>query len=345
MSLLFPGTSHSSLAESIAKRYKFTLGKCEIKKFSCGETYVKILEHVRGTECFIVQTITKSANDDLMETYLLADALRRHDAERITAIIPHFGYARQDRRASLGEPISAQLVAKLLVASGVTNIITFDLHSDQIEGFFTTPVDNLHCYQLFADYFQKKQLPDPVIVVPDTGAAKLADRLTRVFASPMAILHKTRPAHHKVSHTHLVGDVKNKTVILFDDMTDTGGSICSAKNEVIGATRIDESGNIWTKVSIVSNTYNQIYGQWVTNAIGYERVVYQDSNLDYIIGGIYYRPYYWDGAFQIQRSLYMDDILYTISPSIVKANELIGLNELNKVDLGYSQQVYNGVFY
>ncbi|OGY74998.1 MAG: hypothetical protein A2249_04015 [Candidatus Jacksonbacteria bacterium RIFOXYA2_FULL_44_7] len=233
MSLLFPGTSHSSLAESIAKRYKFTLGKCEIKKFSCGETYVKILEHVRGTECFIVQTITKSANDDLMETYLLADALRRHDAERITAIIPHFGYARQDRRASLGEPISAQLVAKLLVASGVTNIITFDLHSDQIEGFFTTPVDNLHCYQLFADYFQKKQLPDPVIVVPDTGAAKLADRLTRVFASPMAILHKTRPAHHKVSHTHLVGDVKNKTVILFDDMIDTGGSICSAKNEGI----------------------------------------------------------------------------------------------------------------
>src|SRR3989338_880115 len=233
MSLLFPGTSHSSLAESIAKRYKFTLGKCEIKKFSCGETYVKILEHVRGTERFIVQTITKSANDDLMETYLLADALRRHDAERITAIIPHFGYARQDRRASLGEPISAQLVAKLLVASGVTNIITFDLHSDQIEGFFTTPVDNLHCYQLFADYFQKKQLPDPVIVVPDTGAAKLADRLTKLFASPMAILHKTRPAHHKVSHTHLVGDVKNKTVILFDDMIDTGGSICSAKNEVI----------------------------------------------------------------------------------------------------------------
>ena len=129
--------------------------------------------------------------------------------------------------------------------------------------------------------------------------------------------------------------IENKTEIKYG----------AAKNEVIGATRIDESGNIWTKVSIVSNTYNQIYGQWVTNAIGYERVVYQDSNLDYIIGGIYYRPYYWDGAFQIQRSLYMDDILYTISPSIVKANELIGLNELNKVDLGYSQQVYNGVFY
>ncbi len=233
MPLLFSGTSHPSLAKSIAKRYNLALGKCEIKKFSCGETYVKLEERARGEECFILQTITSRANDDLMETYLLADALRRHDAERITAIIPHFGYARQDRRASLGEPISAQLVAKLLVASGVTNIITFDLHSDQIEGFFTTPVDNLHCYQLFADYFQKKQLSDPVIVVPDTGAAKLADRLTRVFNCPMAILHKTRPAHNEVSHTHLVGDVKDKTVILFDDMIDTGGSICSAKDEVI----------------------------------------------------------------------------------------------------------------
>lgn len=233
MTFLFSGTSHPALTQSIAKRYQLTLGKCEIKKFSCGETYVKIHERVRGEECFVVQTITSRANDDLIELYLLADALKRHDAARITAIIPHFGYARQDRRAEIGEPISAQLIAALLVAAGITHVIAFDLHSDQIEGFFSVPVDNLHCYQLFADYFAKKRLSDPIIVVPDTGAAKLADRLTRVWNVPMAVLYKIRPAHHKVTHTHLVGDVKSKTVILFDDMIDTGGSICAAKDSLI----------------------------------------------------------------------------------------------------------------
>lgn len=233
MSFLFSGTSHPKLAESIAKRYNLTLGKCEIKKFSCGETYVKLNERARGEECFILQTTTSQVNDELMELFLLVDALKRHDAARVTAIIPHFSYARQDRRAAMGEPISAQLVATLLVASGITHAITFDLHSDQIEGFFTIPVDNLHCYQLFADYFANKSLPDPIIVVPDTGAAKLGSRLSRAINSPMAILHKTRPAHQEVARTHLVGDVKGKTVILFDDMIDTAGSILAAKEAVI----------------------------------------------------------------------------------------------------------------
>ncbi|MBI4359983.1 MAG: ribose-phosphate diphosphokinase [Candidatus Jacksonbacteria bacterium] len=240
MPLLFSGTSHPSLAKSIAKRYKIALGKCEIKKFSCGETYVKLDERVRGEECFILQTTSSRVNDCFMELYLLADALCRHDASLVTAIIPHFSYARQDRRAAMGEPISAQLVSKLLVASGVTNVISFDLHSDQIEGFFSVPVDNLHCYHLFAEYFLKKRLSDPVIVVPDTGAAKLADRLTRLLKAPIAIFHKTRPRHQKAEHTHLVGDVKGKTVILFDDMIDTGGSICAAKDEVIARGALPE---------------------------------------------------------------------------------------------------------
>src|SRR3989338_1079705 len=136
MPFLFPGTSHIELAKKIAHSYNFTLGKCVIKKFSCGETYVKLEESVRGQSCYIAQTITNSANDDLVEIFLLADALCRHDACEITLIIPHFGYARQDRRAVMGEAISAKLVANLIVSSGVDKIIAFDLHSDQIEGFF-----------------------------------------------------------------------------------------------------------------------------------------------------------------------------------------------------------------
>jgi ribose-phosphate pyrophosphokinase len=140
---------------------------------------------------------------------------------------------RQDRGAAFGEPISARVVANMLVRAGINHIITFDLHSDQIEGFFSVPVDNLKCYSLFADYFKKKKLPNPVIVAPDAGAAKIARRLADLIECPMAILHKRRPGHHKIEHTHLVGDIKNKTVILFDDMIDTAGSICAAKDKAI----------------------------------------------------------------------------------------------------------------
>lgn len=233
MPLLFSGTSHKQFASGICKRYKFTLGECEIKQFSCGETYIKLGVRVRGERCYIMQTITARANDDFMEIFLLADALRRHDASEIIAIIPHFGYARQDRRAVMGEPISVKLIADLLVSSGVTSVITFDLHSDQIEGFFGIPVDNLHCYELFADYFAKKKLRGIVVVAPDAGAAKMARRLAVLLKAPIAILHKRRPAHHQVEHTHIVGDIEGKTAILFDDMIDTGGTTAASYSELI----------------------------------------------------------------------------------------------------------------
>lgn len=231
--LLFPGTSHPKLAQSIAKRYKFELGNCEIKKFSCQEIYVRLLENVRGKPCYILQTITEKANDDFMEIFLLADALRRHDASDTTLIIPHFGYARQDRRAVMGEPISSRVMADLLVASGVNRVITFDLHSDQIEGFFSIPVDNLHCYELFAQYFRGKQLKDCIVVAPDAGAAKIARRFSILLKCPIAILHKKRAGHYRVEHTHIVGDVKGKTAILFDDMIDTAGTTCASYEQLV----------------------------------------------------------------------------------------------------------------
>jgi ribose-phosphate pyrophosphokinase len=232
MPILFPGTSHPQLACAFSQRAKLKLGQCEIKKFSCRETYVKLNEEVRGEHCFILQTITSQVNDDLMEIFLFADALRRNGASSITLIIPHFGYSRQDRVAEKGEPISSKVIADLIVASGVSRVLTFDLHSDQIEGFFAVPVEHLKCYSLFADYFQKKKLKEPVIVAPDAGAAKIARRLADLLKAPMAILHKQRAGHHQVEHTHIIGDIKNKTAILFDDMIDTAGTICAAKKVV-----------------------------------------------------------------------------------------------------------------
>lgn len=226
--ILFPGTSHPKLATAIAKKYKYKIGASEIKKFSAGETYVKLAENVRGQDCTILQTITQNVNDDYMEIFLLADALRRHDAAEVNLILPHLGYARQDRRAVMGEPISAKLLGDLLGAAGIHRMVTFDLHSDQIEGFFDFPVDNLHCSPLFADYFKRKNLKDPVIVAPDASAAKRARRLSILLKCPIAILNKFRPAHHKTEFTHVIGEVKGKSAILYDDMIDTGSTISPA---------------------------------------------------------------------------------------------------------------------
>lgn len=231
--LLFPGTSHPALAKSIAQRYKMQLGKVEIKKFSGGETYVRLDADVRNKPCYIVQTITQTVNDDYMEIFLLADALRRHDAAEVNLIIPYFGYSRQDRRAMMGEPMSAKLIGDLLGAAGIHRMVTFDLHSDQIEGFFDFPVDNLHCYPLFADYFLAKKLTSLVVVAPDAGAAKSARRLSILLKCDIAILNKTRPAHHKAEHKHLIGEVKGKSAILFDDMIDTGGTIAGAADTLM----------------------------------------------------------------------------------------------------------------
>ncbi|MFH1713090.1 MAG: ribose-phosphate pyrophosphokinase [Candidatus Jacksonbacteria bacterium] len=233
MSILFSGTSHPGLAELISKKYKLKLGRREIKKFACQEIYVRLDEDVRGRRCFILQTSTQNVNEELLEVCLLSDALRRHKAKEIILIMPNFGYARQDRLAEAGEPISAKVAADILVCAGINHIITFDLHSDQIEGFFDVPVDNIKCYSLFADYFKKIRLQNPVVVAPDAGAAKIAQRLANLLNCQIAILHKTRPEHHQVEHTHLVDDVKGKTAILFDDMIDTAGTICTAAEKLL----------------------------------------------------------------------------------------------------------------
>lgn len=226
--VILSGTSHPELAAAIAKQLKIKLHALDIHRFASGEVYAKPEHTVRGADVFVVQTATESVNEDLMELFVILDALKRSFAEKIHVVMPHYAYARQDRVAEPREPISAKLVADLMSTAGADHLITMKLHSDQEQGFFNFPVDNLNTNTLFAEYFTKKKLKNPVVVSPDAGGAKDAKKFADLLNAPLAIIHKSRPRHNQSEVQHVVGDVQGKTCILYDDMIDTAGSIASA---------------------------------------------------------------------------------------------------------------------
>lgn len=228
---LFSGSVNPELADKIADSLGVSLGKVRLEKFSNGEIYARYLESVRGADVFIVQSVAgEHVNDALMELLIMADAAKRASARTITAVISHYGYARQDRKAAAREPITAKLVANLIETSGITRVMTIDLHQGQIQGFFDMPVDHLTALPILADYFKAKNL-DPsklCIVSPDVGRAKAAKKLSDMMHADLAIMHKGRPGHNKAEITALIGDVAGKICIINDDMIDTGGSIVAA---------------------------------------------------------------------------------------------------------------------
>lgn len=224
---LVTGSSHPALGQEIAQCLGIELGKMTLSRFSCGETYARIEESIRGHEIYVLQTIGLHPNDDYMELFLIMDALKRASASSIHVIIPHFGYARQDKKSAPREPISARLMADLLSAVGFDRLITVDLHADQIQGFFSRPVDHLTALPLFVDYFSKKNLQNLVVVAPDAGRAKFSKKLGDRLGAELAIMHKTRPGHNKAEIVNIVGNVQGKTVLLVDDMVDTAGSVTS----------------------------------------------------------------------------------------------------------------------
>lgn len=225
---IFSGTSHPELAKEIAKELGLPLSEMLISRFACKEIYAKPTETVRGTDVFVVQTGSENVNEDLMELFIMLDSLKRSFAGRIHVVMPHYGYARQDRVATPREPISAKLVADLISTAGADHLITMKLHSDQEQGFFNFPVDNVNTERLFADYFIKKKLKDVVVVSPDAGGAKDAKKFADLIGAELAIIHKTRPAHNKAQVMHVVGDVEGKTCVLYDDLIDTAGSVTAA---------------------------------------------------------------------------------------------------------------------
>ena len=233
---IFSGSSHPELAKAIAKAAKKSLGKITLKDFSSGEKYIALGETVRGKEVFIVQTCRDQlVNEDLMELLLMISTAKQSFASKIHVIIPHLGYARQDKVHAPREPISSKLVADLMTTAGADHVITFQLHADQAQAFFDVPVDNVLVHKLIAKHFKKKKLKNITVVSPDAGGAKNAKKFADEMGATLAILHKARPEHNKSVVTHVVGEVKGRTCIIYDDMVDTGGSVVSAKTALEGA--------------------------------------------------------------------------------------------------------------
>ncbi len=223
--LLFSGTSNPELSEQISAQLGVGLGSVKIQRFANGEIYVRFLESVRGADVFLIQSTCAPVNETLMELLIMVDAAKRASAAHICVVMPHYGYARQDKKSAAREPITARLVADMLTVAGVDRIITMDLHQGQIQGFFSIPVNHLTALGTLADYFGNLGLEDLCVVSPDVGRAKVCKKLADMLNAPLAIMHKGRPDHNVAEITSVVGRVKGKNCIVTDDMIDTAGSI------------------------------------------------------------------------------------------------------------------------
>jgi len=225
---IFSGNSNPPLAEAICKYIGIRPGKCIVSAFPDGETFVKIEENVRGQDTFLVQSTSPPSNHHLMEMFIMMDALRRSSASRITAVLPFYGYARQDRKDQPRVPITAKLVANLLVAAGANRILTMDLHAQQIQGFFDIPVDHLYAAPVIYEYLKQKHLPDLVVVSPDVGGLKMAHAYSEVLKAGLAIVAKRRKSATEVESVTVIGDVRGRNVLLVDDLTETAGTLVNA---------------------------------------------------------------------------------------------------------------------
>jgi len=225
---IFTGSANPKLAEKIANKLGVQLGGIQIDRFPDGETSVQIMENIRGQDIFIIQTTSHPANEHIMELLIVIDAMRRASAARITAVVPYYGYCRQDRKDKPRVPLSAKLVANLLVTAGANRLLVMDLHAQQIQGFFDIPVDHLYAAPVIVKYLRSRKLNDAVVVAPDPGGIKMAHAYSQMLNSQLAIVAKQRKSPNEVEAYELVGEVAGRTAILIDDIITTGGTLCEA---------------------------------------------------------------------------------------------------------------------
>ncbi|MDN5365731.1 MAG: ribose-phosphate pyrophosphokinae [Thermacetogenium sp.] len=230
---VFTGDANPDLAREIADYLGIGLGDARVSYFSDGEICVSINESVRGADVFVIQPTCPPANQNVMELLIMIDALRRASAQRICAVLPYYGYARQDRKLKARDPITAKLLANLITAAGATRVLTMDLHAGQIQGFFDIPVDHLLGVPILAEYFRSLELADPIVVSPDVGGVSRARDMASRLETTIAIIDKRRPRPNVAEVLHLVGDVKGRTAILIDDIIDTGGTIVQAAEALL----------------------------------------------------------------------------------------------------------------
>jgi ribose-phosphate pyrophosphokinase len=227
---IFSGTANPELARNIAKVVGIPLGNISISHFPDGELSVKVLDNIRGNDVFIIQPTSYPPNENVMELLVVLDAMRRASAARITAVIPYFGYARQDRKDQPRVPITAKLIANLLSAAGANRVLAMDFHSQQLQGFFDIPVDHLNAAPVIVKYIREKKLENVVVVSPDPGGMKMAYSYSRLLNSTLAIVAKQRMGPEEVESYTVVGEVEGKTAVMVDDLISTGGTLCAAAN-------------------------------------------------------------------------------------------------------------------
>jgi ribose-phosphate pyrophosphokinase len=251
------GRANPELARGIAAKLGIELGKVNLETFANGEIYARYLESVRGSDLFIIQSVSGKVNESLMELLIMCDAAKRASARTVTAVVPHYGYSRQDKKSAPREPITAKLVANLITVAGVDRLLTMDLHQGQIQGFFDIPVNHLTALPIFAEHFKGQRIKNMCVVSPDVGRAKAAKKLADMMGADIAIMHKGRPAHNEAEITSLIGDVAGKHCIINDDMIDTAGSIvaatdtlakCGAKSIRVCATHGIFSGPAYSRI-------------------------------------------------------------------------------------------------
>lgn len=232
---IFSGNANRPLAESIGKHINLPVSNAEVSTFSDGESWIEIREHVRGLNCFVVQPTSAPANHNILELLLMIDALKRASAGSIIALIPYFGYARQDRKVRPRTPISSKLVADLITAAGADRVVSIDLHAGQIQGFFNIPVDHLYAMPVFLDHLRDQHLrgPDTVVVSPDAGGVERARAYSKRMDSTLAIIDKRRPAPNIAEVMNIIGEVKGKNAIIIDDIVDTAGTLTAAAKAVM----------------------------------------------------------------------------------------------------------------
>lgn len=232
---LITGNANPELAQSIAKELGMELTEAQIGRFSDGEIQVKVFDNVRGTDCFIIQPTCAPVNENIMELLIIADALKRASARRITAVIPYYGYARQDRKAEPRVPITSKLIANLIAIAGIDRVLTMDLHARQIQGFFDIPVDHLYASPVLLKYFKGLKLNNPIVVSPDAGGVERARAFAELLNADLAIVDKRRPRPNEADIMNIIGDVKGRNAIILDDMIDTGGTLTKVADAIKNA--------------------------------------------------------------------------------------------------------------
>jgi len=280
---LFTGTANLPIAEEIAKRLDTPLGDINIHRFANSEVYVRYLESLRGAEVFIIQSLCAPVDESLMELLVMIDAAKRASAARITVVIPHYAYARQDKKSAAREPITAKLVADLLTVAGTDSVITMDLHNGSIQGFFDVPVNHLTALSDLAEYFKSLDLKQRVVVSPDVGRAKASKKLSELMGCHLAIMHKVRPAHNKAEVANVIGNVEGKHCIVVDDMIDTGGTICKGAAELMkkGAAGVwlGATHGIFSDPAFERIKAAEIEGCVVTNTVAIDAAKAKDAGI------------------------------------------------------------------